>query len=742
MRLHVRHVSGSRAGLEQTFDSAEPVRIGREPSNDIVFDPHQDIVVSGRHAEFSFDGAAWIIRDLGSANGTYVGSQRVSHHKLTSGDSVQFGRGGPRLEVTLDGAFAGAEELDGPMVDNPGTSVMSINDIVAGRKTHGGDIRQTRPPVSQGTVMMGPGEFAVRDPYSATPAAAIPPARPKSNALRIVLLGLLVLGFTGIFGFLVLRRTPQKTAATTTIAPDRQEVERLRAELQAREAKLAELEQQRTQTTDTQVVVAEDLEIQYKSAQQTIEDLRRELEQKNDALVAAENKPPERIIRYERVPVETPRPAPQPVADRSVTATAPPPVATPPAQTASAPLQSEEPPTPIAALPPVRETAPAAQPAPTRTPTNTRASLPPPPPVRQPTPSYTTSRSPTPATPPAVATLPLLPQLAPDERLVRNKEIKRRVSVSGIPSDVAFPGASPSFVNEVARTVAAGLTSTGRYIVDRSGLYNVQLQIKSFRSDVKKADTSRVASTAGSIGSLLGIPRVKSPASAKSISYDAALGVQVTIFDARGRQIASTSPSSALAGRDSSAKVESTQLSGAELTANETPLAGVVRQVAASAVEDTLRSLSNNPGEVVIKGVKNDLVTIEGGRNMDLAPDDAFDVMEGSTNLGRVRIESVQETSSTGRLISGTRELAGKRAQFAGTIVRTGDPTPAPLAADRYAVVRNKAEAKDGPGLAFKTTTTLAKGTRGKVLYSIGGWTRLQAGSSHHWIRTSAIDFE
>jgi pSer/pThr/pTyr-binding forkhead associated (FHA) protein len=41
---------------------------------------------------FVKQGAAWLVRDLGSLNGTYVNNERVDESVVAHGDAVQIGR--------------------------------------------------------------------------------------------------------------------------------------------------------------------------------------------------------------------------------------------------------------------------------------------------------------------------------------------------------------------------------------------------------------------------------------------------------------------------------------------------------------------------------------------------------------------------------------------------------------------------------------------------------------------------
>jgi pSer/pThr/pTyr-binding forkhead associated (FHA) protein len=76
--------AGSKLVLEKDVSSA-----GRHPDCDIFLD---DITVSRRHAEFTHSASGYVVRDVGSLNGTYVNRERVDEAALANGDEVQIGR--------------------------------------------------------------------------------------------------------------------------------------------------------------------------------------------------------------------------------------------------------------------------------------------------------------------------------------------------------------------------------------------------------------------------------------------------------------------------------------------------------------------------------------------------------------------------------------------------------------------------------------------------------------------------
>ncbi|WP_327326704.1 FHA domain-containing protein [Streptomyces sp. NBC_01210] len=72
-----------------------PLQIGRDPANGLRLS-HD--TVSRLHAELSRQGSLWILRDLGSTNGTTVNGRRVTGSVVVhDGDMVGFGRMSFRL---------------------------------------------------------------------------------------------------------------------------------------------------------------------------------------------------------------------------------------------------------------------------------------------------------------------------------------------------------------------------------------------------------------------------------------------------------------------------------------------------------------------------------------------------------------------------------------------------------------------------------------------------------------------
>ena len=101
MDPELRHLDGACAGQSHTVRK-EFVTLGRHPSADVRFDAERDLDVSGRHAALFRQGDAWLLRDLGSTNGTWVNGERLKGDRpLAHNDVIRFGPKGPQLRFLL-----------------------------------------------------------------------------------------------------------------------------------------------------------------------------------------------------------------------------------------------------------------------------------------------------------------------------------------------------------------------------------------------------------------------------------------------------------------------------------------------------------------------------------------------------------------------------------------------------------------------------------------------------------------
>jgi pSer/pThr/pTyr-binding forkhead associated (FHA) protein len=106
-------------GAEKSYrlQTHRPFTLGRDPGNDIIL---RDPKVSRHHAEIVFERGFFVIKDLVSANGTYVNGKRIRVAPLTHGAALRMGNSRGRFSEELpteaDGPpMAAAEPYDQPV---------------------------------------------------------------------------------------------------------------------------------------------------------------------------------------------------------------------------------------------------------------------------------------------------------------------------------------------------------------------------------------------------------------------------------------------------------------------------------------------------------------------------------------------------------------------------------------------------------------------------------------------------
>ncbi|MEZ4587365.1 MAG: FHA domain-containing protein [Gemmatimonadales bacterium] len=101
MFAQFRYLEGQNAGSVRV-PAADFATIGRHPASDVPFDPAADLRVSIRHAAVFKQGGGYLVRDLGSTNGTYLNGERVRGDvPIDVGDVIQLGPDGPSIEFGL-----------------------------------------------------------------------------------------------------------------------------------------------------------------------------------------------------------------------------------------------------------------------------------------------------------------------------------------------------------------------------------------------------------------------------------------------------------------------------------------------------------------------------------------------------------------------------------------------------------------------------------------------------------------
>jgi hypothetical protein len=79
-------LQGSQRG--ELFTLAPVTTIGTDSKCTVVLN---DKFMSSRHAEIKAENGVWVLRDVGSTNGTYVNNRRVDRHELVDNDFIKFG---------------------------------------------------------------------------------------------------------------------------------------------------------------------------------------------------------------------------------------------------------------------------------------------------------------------------------------------------------------------------------------------------------------------------------------------------------------------------------------------------------------------------------------------------------------------------------------------------------------------------------------------------------------------------
>lgn len=169
------HTFGSKAGAVQVVESSR-VRFGRTPDNDVIFDPEFDRDASGHHAELRHEGEGWVLLDLGSRNGTFVASQRVTRRVLASGDEIAFGERGPRVRIELpaDAPHAAAAAAAPPPA--PPVAAGHAHGHAGAHDRHAHAAPSPVSPLAVSSGQVAPGLVAAARAFDATAPAAAPRA--------------------------------------------------------------------------------------------------------------------------------------------------------------------------------------------------------------------------------------------------------------------------------------------------------------------------------------------------------------------------------------------------------------------------------------------------------------------------------------------------------------------------------------------------------------------------------------
>ncbi|GMV99301.1 MAG: hypothetical protein AMXMBFR84_04400 [Candidatus Hydrogenedentota bacterium] len=85
-REHIRVLNGPLQG--RVYDIVGSLTIGRSPENGLQLN---DLQISRKHAVIQRTQSGTMIRDLGSGNGTFIGTRRILEYRLSGGDIIRIG---------------------------------------------------------------------------------------------------------------------------------------------------------------------------------------------------------------------------------------------------------------------------------------------------------------------------------------------------------------------------------------------------------------------------------------------------------------------------------------------------------------------------------------------------------------------------------------------------------------------------------------------------------------------------
>jgi serine protease Do len=105
------HLTSSRRGLCEKFAN-DKITVGRAANNTLCFGDNERRV-SAHHAQITRNGETFLLRDLGSTNGTMLNGRRVIISELNGDDLIEFGAGGPLLRFGIEQTALAKEGTDG-----------------------------------------------------------------------------------------------------------------------------------------------------------------------------------------------------------------------------------------------------------------------------------------------------------------------------------------------------------------------------------------------------------------------------------------------------------------------------------------------------------------------------------------------------------------------------------------------------------------------------------------------------
>jgi ABC-type multidrug transport system ATPase subunit/ABC-type transport system involved in multi-copper enzyme maturation permease subunit len=161
-------------GSDRSLEAGPSYSIGRNPESDIVINEAR---VSWRHAVLRLEGSTWLLEDVGSTNGTFLGAQRVHRVEITKDCVLRLGHpdDGQRLWCSVVAPPKDATAIASPVRDaDPPTDFVQL-------PASGVPVSAAAPAYSP-AAPPAPPPYQPPAPPPYQPPAAPPPPRPYQPA--------------------------------------------------------------------------------------------------------------------------------------------------------------------------------------------------------------------------------------------------------------------------------------------------------------------------------------------------------------------------------------------------------------------------------------------------------------------------------------------------------------------------------------------------------------------------------
>jgi pSer/pThr/pTyr-binding forkhead associated (FHA) protein len=125
--------------------SGDRITVGRKPKHGLVL---AEPSVSQDHAEIRKAGGEWVLKDLGSSNGTFVDGERVSEARIRSGAVVTFGEIGTTFGIGDPADFSAPEPAVAVESGHAETTIMETESAFADPTFALSEVEERKSPVA------------------------------------------------------------------------------------------------------------------------------------------------------------------------------------------------------------------------------------------------------------------------------------------------------------------------------------------------------------------------------------------------------------------------------------------------------------------------------------------------------------------------------------------------------------------------------------------------------------------